>query len=78
MSGMPSSLDAYLELNGPKAMVFDDVMMQRADCTSFHSEATPPKSKCHTNSSKLKLPGKGNEKRTPQYRVRGVISQSMK
>ena len=27
-SGMPSSLDAYLELNGPKAMVFDDMMMQ--------------------------------------------------
>ena len=31
MSGMPSSLDAYLELSGPKAMVFDDMMMQ---CTS--------------------------------------------
>ena len=38
------------------------------------SETTPPKSKCHINSSKLILPGKGNEKRTPQYRVRGVIS----
>ena len=31
MSGMPSSLDAYLELNGPKAMVFDDMMMQCAN-----------------------------------------------
>ena len=49
---------------------------QRADCTSFHSEATPPKYKCHINSSKLILPGKGNEKRAPQYRVRGIISQS--
>ena len=29
--GMPSSLDAYLELNGPKAMVFDDMMMQCAN-----------------------------------------------
>ena len=27
VSDMPSSLDAYLELNGPKAMVFDDMMM---------------------------------------------------
>ena len=63
---MPS-LDAYLELSGPKAMVFDD-------CISFHSEATPPKS----NSSKLILPGKGNEKRGPQYRVRGIILQSMR
>ena len=25
--GVPSSLDAYLELNGPKSMVFDDVRM---------------------------------------------------
>ena len=31
VSGMPSSLDAYLELNGPKAMVFDDMMMQCAN-----------------------------------------------
>ena len=31
MSGMPSSLDAYLELNRPKAMVFDDMMMQCAN-----------------------------------------------
>ena len=30
MSGMQSSLDAYLELSGPKAMVFDDMMMQCA------------------------------------------------
>ena len=30
MSGMPSSLDAYLELCGPKAMVFDNMMMQCA------------------------------------------------
>ena len=30
MSGMPSSLDSYLELSGPKAMVFDDMMMQYA------------------------------------------------
>ena len=78
VSGMPSSLDAYLELNGPKAMVFDDMMMQCANseliAQAFHSEGTPPKSKCHTNTSKLILPGKGNEKRTPQYRVRGVIS----
>ena len=73
MSGMPSSRDAYLELNGPKDMVFNDMMMQ---CASFHSEATPPKSKCHTNSSKPILPGKGNAKRTPQYKVCGVISQS--
>ena len=49
---------------------------QSHDCTRFHSETTPPKSKCHINSSKLILPGKGNEKRTSQYRVRGVISQS--
>ena len=27
---MPSSLDAYLELSGPKAMVFDDMMKQYA------------------------------------------------
>ena len=81
VSGMSSSLDAYLEFNGPKAMVFDHMMddavrQQRAGCTNVHSETTPPKSKCHTNSSKHILPGKGNEKRTPQYRVRGVISQS--
>ena len=31
VSGMLSSLDAYLELNGPKAMVFDDMMMQCAN-----------------------------------------------
>ena len=31
VSGMPSLLDAYLELNGPKAMVFDDMMMQCAN-----------------------------------------------
>ena len=31
VSGMPSSLDAYLEINGPKAMVFDDMMMQCAN-----------------------------------------------
>ena len=31
VSGMPSSLDAYLELNGPKAMGFDDMMMQCAN-----------------------------------------------
>ena len=31
VSGMPSSLDAYLELSGPKAMVFDDMMMQSAN-----------------------------------------------
>ena len=30
MSVMPSSLDAYLELSGPEAMVFDDMMMQCA------------------------------------------------
>ena len=28
--GMPSSLDAYLKLSGPVAMVFDDIMMQCA------------------------------------------------
>ena len=28
MSGMPSSLGAYLKLSGPKAIVFDDMMMQ--------------------------------------------------
>ena len=80
-SGMPSSLVAYPEFSGPKAMVCDDMMsavrQQRANCTGLHSDATPPKSKCHTNSSKLILLGKGNEKQTPQYRVRGVISQSM-
>ena len=55
---------------------YDDAVRQHQDdCTIFHSETTPPKSKCHINSSKLILPGKGNEKRTPQYRVRGVISQ---
>ena len=74
MSGMSSSLEAYLELSGPKAMVVDDydnaVRQQRADCTSFHSE----NQKCHINSSKLILPGKGNEKRPPQYRVCGIIS----
>ena len=31
VSGMPSSLDAYLELSGPNAIDFDDMMMQ---CTS--------------------------------------------
>ena len=31
MSGMPSSLEAYLELNWPKALVFDDMMMQCAN-----------------------------------------------
>ena len=51
---------------------------KRARNTSFHSETSPPKSKCHINSSKLILPGKGNEKRTPQYTVRGVITQSMR
>ena len=81
MSGMSSSLDVYLELNGPKAMLFDDMMMQCANSdlsaqACFHSETTPPKSNCHINSSKLILPGKGNEKSTSQYRVRGVISQS--
>ena len=52
VSGMPSLLDAYLELSGPK-----------------------PKSKCYTNSSKRILLGKGNVKRTPQYRVCGAISK---
>ena len=28
--GMPSSLDAYLQLSGPKVMVFDDMIMQCA------------------------------------------------
>ena len=54
VSEMPSSLDSYLELRGPKALVFDDMMrqvrQQRADCTSFHSEETPPKSRWHINS----------------------------
>ena len=30
LSGMPSSLDAYIELSGPIALVFDDMMMQCA------------------------------------------------
>ena len=30
VSGMPTSLDAYLELSRPKAIVFDDIMMQCA------------------------------------------------
>ena len=71
VSGMPSSLDAYLELNGPKAMVFDDMMMQCANseliAQAFTQKTTPPKSKCHINSSKLILPGKGNEKRIISY-----------
>ena len=57
VSGMPSSLDAYLELSGPKAMLFDDMIM-RADCTNFHSEATPPKPKCHINLQNVYSQGK--------------------
>ena len=31
VSGMPSSLDAYIELNGLKSIVFDDMIMQCAN-----------------------------------------------
>ena len=77
MSSMPSSLDVYLEFSGPKVIVFDDMIMQCASSELFvqtHSEATPPT--CHINSSKHILTGKHNEKCAPQYRVRGIISQS--
>ena len=35
-SGMPSLLDAYLELNGPKVMVFHNMMMQCAISELIH------------------------------------------
>ena len=75
VSDMPSSLDAYLELSGPKDMVFDDMMIL---CASSELIAQAFTQKRHhqslsvINSSKLILPVKNN----PQYRVRGVISQS--
>ena len=54
-------------------MVFDDMMMQYAN-SELIAQVFTQKRHHHTNSSKLILPGKGNEKRTPQDRVRGVIS----
>ena len=36
VSGMPSSLVAYLEVSGPKAMVFDDMMMQSPAASRLH------------------------------------------
>ena len=65
---------------GQKPWCFDDIMMQCASSEliahAFTQMRQPPKSKCHIISSNLILPGKGNEKRAPQYRGRGIISQS--
>ena len=80
ISFVQPSLDAYPELSGPKAI--DDMMMQYASSELIAQAFTQKRHHQHLSviffSTILILPGKGNEKRAPQYRVHGIISRSMR
>ena len=78
VSGMPSSLDSYLESTaGPKLVVFDDMMTQCAN-SEMIAQAFTQKRQRRVDSAKLVLPGQGHAQRPPQHGVRGAVSQSQR